>query len=52
MGATRRPGRGPSRTPDQANTLKNDPKSAIRLANNGTWNAALGLNKLGTIQVK
>jgi len=38
--------------PDQANTLKNDPKYAIRMANNGTWNTTLGLNKLGTIQVK
>ena len=38
--------------PDAANTLRNDPKAAIRFANNGTWNQTLGLNKLGTIQVK
>lgn len=34
--------------PDEATTLRSDPRYSIRLANTGTWDAATGLNVLAT----
>jgi hypothetical protein len=39
------------RLPAASPRLRDDPRAAIRLANDGTWNDATGVNALGTVQI-
>jgi hypothetical protein len=39
------------RLPDSAAALASDPRFSIRLANDGVWSAAEGINKLATVRV-